>query len=58
MRLAAATLSLAAMLALTATAAVAGSGCVGYKAARVTYPATALEPTAPQTPIPSSRTGG
>lgn len=58
MRLVAATLSLAAILALTAASAIAGPGCVGYKAARVTYPATALEPTAPQTPVPSSRTGG
>jgi hypothetical protein len=58
MRLVAASLTLATILAMTATAAMAGPGCAGYKAAKVTYPATALEPAAPQTPIPSARTGG
>lgn len=58
MRLVAASLFLAALLVLPAAAAVAGPGCAGYKAVKVTYPAAALAPTAPQTPIPSSRTGG
>jgi hypothetical protein len=58
MRLVAASLVLAALLVLSATAAVAGPGCAGYKAVKVTYPASALAPPSPQTPIPSSRAGG
>jgi hypothetical protein len=58
MRLFAASLAMAAVLAASIAPALAGPGCSGYKAAKVTYPATALEPAAPQTPIPTSRTGG
>lgn len=47
-----------ALVGLVAGSAVAGPGCVGYKSTKVTYPTTALEPVAPQTPIPSSATGG
>jgi hypothetical protein len=57
MRLAAASLSLALLLAAAAPA-LAGPGCAGYKAAKITYPAAALDPAAPQTPVPPSRTGG
>lgn len=47
-----------ALIGLTLTPALAGPGCGGYKAAKVTYPATALEPAAPQTSIPSTGNGG
>ncbi len=47
-----------ALIGLVAGSAVAGQGCIGYKPAKVTYPTTALEPVAPQTPVPSSATGG
>jgi hypothetical protein len=58
MRLITASLSLAALLAAASAPALAGPGCGGYKAARVTYPATAMEPSAPQTPLPSKSGGG
>ncbi len=47
-----------ALIGLAATPAIAGPGCTGYKSAKVTYPATALEPTAPQTPVPTTGSGG
>lgn len=46
------------LVAIAAAPALAGPGCAGYKAAKVTYPATALEPAAPQTPVPSTGGGG
>lgn len=46
------------LVAIAAAPALAGPGCVGYKAAKVTYPATALESAAPQTPVPSTGGGG
>ena len=58
MRLIAVSLSLAAMLAAVCAPAFGGPGCGGYKAAKTTYPATAMEPSAPQTPLPSKSGGG
>ena len=47
-----------ALIGLAVTPAVAEPGCSGHKSAKVTYPATALEPTAPQTPVPATGNGG
>ena len=46
------------MLAAVCAPAFGGPGCGGYKAAKTTYPATAMEPSAPQTPLPSKSGGG
>jgi hypothetical protein len=58
MRLTAVSLSLTAVLAMASAPALAGPGCSGYKPAKTTYPATAMEPSAPQTPLPSKAGGG
>ncbi|HXV25330.1 MAG TPA: hypothetical protein VED46_13845 [Alphaproteobacteria bacterium] len=47
-----------ALIGFTAAPVFAGPGCSGYKSAKVSYPATALEPTAPQTPVPATGDGG
>ena len=47
-----------ALIGLAATPVLAGPGCSGYRASKITYPATAADPVAPQTPIPPTATGG